>query len=322
MTARAATDIRASSDKKTDLPVRRLALPIFLFSGLIPLALAGCKEGYSPNTYASSAAQEESTVQRGMIVGVRQVLISANGTIGAAAGGAAGGVGGAQVPGGVVVTALGAIGGTLVGGIGGTAAAQAVADTKGWEYIVQEDTGDKLVSVTQTSKTALPLGLHVLVIAGAQQARIVPDYTVQIAAAPAAKAPAGQASVGQAPAGQAAVTDAAKTAAAPNGSMTFEIDISPALPAAGAAEALPAAPITVASDPTTAPAPRPAFADPASAVPAASSRSGEAVTAEAANNESSATGKFSTGSAATSAQVTPTASIASPPVNSAATVTP
>jgi hypothetical protein len=29
---------------------------------------------------------------------------------------------------------------------------------------------------------ALPVGLHVLVIAGTQQARIVPDYTVQTAA--------------------------------------------------------------------------------------------------------------------------------------------
>jgi len=265
---------------KMELSLRRHALPFFLLPGL--LALAGCGEGYSPNTYAATAAQEEAAVQRGMIVGVRQVLISANGTIGAAAGGAAGGVAGSQVAGGSLVTALGAIGGTLVGGIGGTAAAHAVADTKGWEYIVQEDPGDKLVSVTQTSKTALPLGLHVLVIAGTQQARIVPDYTVQIASAAPAPAPAG----------------AAKTAAAPDGSAAFEVDISPVLPSAGTAEPLQVAPIPAANALTTAPAPSPA---------APSSKPAGAVTAEAANTEGSVT--------ATPLPVTPAASITPAPVS-------
>ena len=168
-------------------------------------------------------------MQRGVIVGVRQVLISADGTIGAAAGGAAGGVAGAQVSGDPVVTAFGAVGGAVVGGIGGTVAEQAIADTKGWEYIVQE-TGEKLVSVTQTSKTALPVGLHVLVIAG-KQARIVPDYTVEIAAAsPTAKVQK-SAAEGKKP----AVTKATKTAAASNGSTTTPIQVSPLLPAAGAA---------------------------------------------------------------------------------------
>ncbi len=278
--------------------MHRLALPYFLVTSLLPLTLAGCNGGYSPNTYASSAAQVEANVQRGMIVGVRQVLISANGTIGAAAGGGAGGVAGSQVSGGPVVTALGAIGGTLVGGIGGTAAARAVGDTKGWEYIVQEEPGDKLVSVTQTSKTPLPLGLNVLVIAGTQQARIVPDYTVQVAAAPA---------------GHAAVANAAKTAAAPEGSTTLEFDISPILPAAGAAEPVQGAPITVASDPTTTPAPGPA------APPATSAKPAEAATTEAANNDSPATQALSTESTATPVQLTPTAT---PPVNSPAAGTP
>jgi outer membrane lipoprotein SlyB len=164
--------------------LHRKVLPLFLVYGLASFILAGCKPGYSPNTYASTAAQEEAAVQRGTIIGVRQVTIASSGAIGAATGGAAGGVAGSQVAGGPVVTALGAIGGTLVGGIGGTAAAQAVATTKGWEYIVEES-GEKLVSVTQTSKTPLTVGLHVLVISDAQQARIVPDYTVQVAAAAA-----------------------------------------------------------------------------------------------------------------------------------------
>ncbi len=252
--------------------MRRLVLPFFLFPGLVPLILAGCNEGYSPNTYASTAAQEEAAVQRGEIIGVRQVMITANGTIGAAAGGAAGGVAGAQVSGGGVVTALGAIGGTLVGGIGGTAAAQAVADTKGWEYIVQEEPGDKLVSVTQTSKTPLPIGLHVLVIAGTQQARIVPDYTIQVAAA-----------------AKPVATTASSNAAAPNGSATLEININPVLPATGAAAPLPDAPITVASDPTSV-APHPAAADSAAAPVAPSSTAGAAGTQEAARSAQAAPG--------------------------------
>jgi outer membrane lipoprotein SlyB len=214
--------------------LRRLALPLVL----CPLILAGCKESYSPNTYASTAAQEEAAVQRGIIIGVRQVLISANGTIGAATGGAVGGVAGSQIAGAPVVTALGAIGGTLVGGIGGAAAAQAVADTKGWEYIVQES-GDKLVSVTQTSKTALPLGMHVLVIAGTQQARIVPDYTVEIPQTPPAPA------------------NPTATSGAPDGT-TYEIRVSPTLPPAdNTPPPVPQAPAPVAVTPTPAPAATP-----------------------------------------------------------------
>jgi outer membrane lipoprotein SlyB len=268
--------------------LRRLSLPFFLLPGLLPLILPGCSQGYSPNTYASNAAQEEATVQRGTIIGVRQVMISSDGTVGAATGGAAGGVAGSQVAGGPVGTALGAIGGTLVGGIGGTVAAQAVANAKGWEYIVDE-TGDKLVSVTQTSKIALPVGLHVLVISDAQQARIVPDYTVQIASA---------------------APNPAKTADASNGSTTTEIRVSPLLPEAGAADPLQIAPLTVANDPTIPPAPNPASTDPAATPPAASTP-GAAATTEAASNKSSATGTPSAGSAATPVQVTPGASSSS-----------
>ncbi len=189
----------------------------------ICLLLAGCGQGYSPNTYAATAAQQEAAVQRGVIIGVRQVLITTDGTVGAAAGGAVGGVAGSQVAGGAVITALGAVGGSIVGGIGGQAAAQAVADTKGWEYVVQEEPGDKLVSVTQTSKTPLALGAHVLVIAGSQQARIVPDYTVPVAAPAPTPTPA----------------------PAP---VNLEININPALPTAGPQAAVPGAPVTVPGD--------------------------------------------------------------------------
>ena len=306
VTARVSTaTLTPARPEKTDFTLSRLALPFFLFPGLLPLALAGCAEGYSPNTYAASAAQQAAPVQRGVIVGSRPVLISANGTVGAAAGGAAGGVAGAQLSGGPEVTAFGAIGGALVGGIGGAAAEQAVADAKGWEYIVQE-TGGNLVSVTQTSKVALPVGLHVLVIAGTQQARIVPDYTVQIAAtSPAANAPAPVAT-GMKP----AATNATDNAAASNGSTTTPAHVSPAPPAAGAAVPSQAASVTVASSAIAPPA-----ASSATAPPAASS-------AVAPPAPKPATATPSGGSAATSVQVAPKASSSTPPANSSSAATP
>jgi outer membrane lipoprotein SlyB len=265
--------------------LRLLALPFVLAPGLLPLTLAGCNAGYSPNTYASSAAQEEATVQRGIIIGVRQVMIAASGTIGAAAGGAAGGVAGAQVSGGPVATGLGVVGGALVGGIGGTAAAQAVANTKGWEYIVQED-GDKLVSVTQTSKTALLVGQHVLVISDSQQARIVPDYTVQIAATP---------------------PSSPQTSTALSGSPPTEINLSPLLPPDGMGEPLQIAPIALASDP---------------AVPSAASPDSADPTPEAVNNKISATGTPSTETTAPSVPAAPGAPVSGPPASASAEAPP
>lgn len=108
----------------------------------------------------------------------------------------------------------------MLGGLIGTGAEHAMDDTKAFEYIVRQD-NKQLVSVTQKDDTPLAIGQHVLVIAG-NQARIVPDYTVQVpdaeaekAKADAAKAEAAKAdkpadAVGGAPA------DAPKDAAAPS----------------------------------------------------------------------------------------------------------
>jgi outer membrane lipoprotein SlyB len=154
--------------------LNRLSLPLtmLLMSGL---ALAGCGRNYSPDTYATNAVQQANKVDPGMVVGVRPVQISAQGTVGGVAGAAAGGVAGSQL--GVGATgALGTIGGSIVGGVAGVAAEHMVADTNGFEYIVRKSNGD-LVSVAQKDDKPLRIGQRVLVIAGSQ-ARIVPDYTV------------------------------------------------------------------------------------------------------------------------------------------------
>jgi outer membrane lipoprotein SlyB len=161
-------------------------------TGLLVLpALAGCMRDYSPNTYSSAAAQQANKVTQGVVIGYREVMISADGTVGAVTGGAAGGVLGAQTPGSSVATALGTIGGTLLGGLIGTGVEHAAGDTRAFEYLVRQ-TDDSLVSVTQKDEEPLPVGEKVLVIAG-NQARIVRDYSQPLPEPPAPPAPAKEA---------------------------------------------------------------------------------------------------------------------------------
>jgi outer membrane lipoprotein SlyB len=177
-----------------------LALTGFL---LLP-ALSGCMRDYSPNTYSSAAAQQANKVTQGVVVGYREVMISADGTVGAVTGGAAGGVLGAQTPGSGVATALGTIGGTLLGGLVGTGVEHAAGDTHAFEYLVKQTDGS-LVSVTQKDDQPLPVGEKVLVIAG-NQARIVRDYSQPVpesSGAPAAAAAKDAQPMPAAPAGAA-----------------------------------------------------------------------------------------------------------------------
>ncbi len=144
--------------------------------------IAGCGPDYSPNTYSSAAVQQANKVDPGIVVGVREIGVSAAGVVGAATGAAAGGVAGSQTPGGSIGSAFGAIGGGLVGGLIGNSVEHVAGDTRAFEYIVRKPNKD-LISVTQKDKVPLQVGTKVLVIAGSQ-ARIVPDYTVPIADQP------------------------------------------------------------------------------------------------------------------------------------------
>ncbi|TAL04667.1 MAG: hypothetical protein EPO08_00560 [Rhodospirillaceae bacterium] len=151
--------------------------------GLCAVSVAGCAPAYSPNTYSSNAVQLANKVDAGIVVGYREVVISANGSVGAVAGGAAGGVLGGDYGN----SALAAIGGTTVGAMVGTAIEHAAGDTTGWEYIVRKLNGDML-SVTQREKKPLDLGQKVLVING-PQARVVPDYSMAPEQPPSASVP-------------------------------------------------------------------------------------------------------------------------------------
>jgi outer membrane lipoprotein SlyB len=154
----------------------------FPILALVLAGVSGCGPNYSPDTYASNAAQQANKVEQGVIVGVRDVAVTAAGTVGTVTGAAAGGIAGSQVGVGPV-SAFTSLGGALVGGIGGSAVEHVTSDTTAFEYIVRKPNGD-LVSVTQRDKTPLVLGEKVLVIAG-NQARVVPDYTVPPLSPPA-----------------------------------------------------------------------------------------------------------------------------------------
>ncbi len=145
------------------------------------LAVAGCSPDYSANSYNSTAVQQANKVDQGVVIGRRSVGVVAGGTVGAVTGGAAGGIAGSQVGNGVTA-AFGALGGSVVGGLVGSAVEKTTGETHAYEYIVRKAAGE-LLSVTQQDAKPLEVGQRVLVIAG-NQARIVPDYTVQLDPAP------------------------------------------------------------------------------------------------------------------------------------------
>lgn len=226
--------------------------------------LFGCAPDYSPNIYSGDAVQQANKVEPGVIIGFRQVTISADGTVGAVTGGAAGGILGTQADASKVTSALGALGGSVVGGAVGTTIQHVVGERTGWEYIVRKPNGD-LLSVTQEEPTPLPIGQKVLVITG-KQARIVADYSVDLAPPPAASSGKEKADQKQTP--QAASPPVAATslppAAAPREAATPEASQSAVIPAAATTSA-PQASAAVDAPPT----PSSESGNPAPSAPAA-----------------------------------------------------
>lgn len=248
-------------------------LPVVLLA-----ALTGCSPDYSPNTYASNAVQQANKVESAVVVGFRQVKISANGTVGAVSGGAAGGLLGAQAEPSGIVSALGTVGGTVVGGLVGTTVEHVAGDTTGWEYIVRKSNGDML-SVTQREEKPIPLGQKVLVITG-NQARIVPDYSVAADPPPApAKEKTGEKETPATPPTPVAASTAAP-ATAPSNAASPSSAPAPTMPAAASP------PVAAAPDkpPTPASAPQEAAAPSESSSPTPASTDSETVPTDPAKD--------------------------------------
>lgn len=231
---------------------------VVAFAALIAFGgagLAGCSQSYKADTYAADGVLRTNKVERGVIIGFREVKIRANGTVGAVTGGAMGGILGSQSGTFGVNAALGTVGGTTLGGILGTTIEHVTGDTIGWEYIVQKKDGE-LLSVTQQDDAAVPIGQKVLIITGVQS-RLVPDYSVSIDPAPAKPTPL--------------VTSEPPPAVAP--AVPPPTDPAPAA-ASGASSTTPAAPSapapSVSSEPSPAPEARAPEPAPEQGIPPAS----------------------------------------------------
>lgn len=236
-------------------------LCLFVVAG----GLAGCASDYSPNTYSSAAVQQANKVEPGVVVGYRQISISANGTVGAVTGGAAGGILGAQVGTGGFNSALGTVGGSAIGTILGTTLEHIAGDTTGWEYIVRKPNGE-LLSLSQREPTPIPIGQKVLVITGGQ-ARIIPDHAALGDAPPAPSAAPAPAST-PAPAPEKAKVEAkAEIKAEPLDAPVATTPTAPAAPPAASEGPVRLAPASSSSVP--------AASVPAAPAPAASTSSSE-----------------------------------------------
>jgi outer membrane lipoprotein SlyB len=230
---------------------------------------AGCAPNYSPDTYASAAAQLANKVDQGIVVGVRSVQISADTSLATATAGAAGGVAGSTIGAGAG-SALGAVGGAVVGGVVGNAVGHAQGDTDGFEYIVKKPNGD-LLSVTQKDPAPLGIGAHVLIIEG-PQARVVPDYTVPVVVEdlhPEAAKPAATAAVAHGTAATAPATPASTTPVVAQPPVVVATPLPPATPVQLAPTPVSAAPPTPPTPTQQPPAPAPETAQPAGKLDAA-----------------------------------------------------
>jgi outer membrane lipoprotein SlyB len=254
------TSYQAHISNGGDLLPRSVEFFLPALAPVLVLVLAGCAPDYSPDTYASNAVQQANKVEPAVVVGFRQVEISASGTVGAVSGGAAGGILGAQADGSGITTALGTVGGGLVGSILGTGIEHATADTTGWEYIVRKPNGD-LLSVTQREKTPIPLGQKVLVITG-NQARIIPDYSM-----PPPEKPPEKAAEKKPPEAKPAETAPAPPDAAPAATPAATGSPTPLTPPAPASETAVPEAAPAPADTTTAPPSEPKDAAPPADAP-------------------------------------------------------
>ena len=224
--------------------------------GFIAISVAasvGCKPDYSPNIYAANAVQQANKVETGVIVGFRQVAITANGTVGAVTGGAAGGILGSQAGGSGISTALAAVGGTAVGSLVGTTVEHASGDTTCWEYIVRKPNGD-LLSVTQREPQPLPIGQKVLVITG-NQARVIPDYSVAVEPPPDRKSDSKETEKASSSASKSGTAEASHVAA-PDPAPATSASPAPAKDGSEKPASTPVATVTGQGEPaTTTPAP-------------------------------------------------------------------
>jgi len=170
----------------------------YILVGALVASLAGCASRIGGSDYAVAGTGEINDVAKGVIVGKRNVHISAQDPehqsepgVGAATGLIGGGLLGAQVGSG-----SGSIAGMVVGGLASAVAGHFVekklTEQDGFEYQIQLDSG-RLITLVQGKDPELAIGQRILVLTPAQsssttyiqgsqrtnisRSRVIPDQT-------------------------------------------------------------------------------------------------------------------------------------------------
>ena len=152
--------------------MRYVYLPMVI---LCAVSLGACTPNIGANNYQTGETQQVSSVQKGTIISIETVEVSAgsNGNMaGTLAGGAAGGIAGASIGQGFG-SGLAAVGGAVAGGILGNMAEKKLTSQQATRYIIQLTNGTT-IAVVQKDNPPLAVGTKVLVIGG-KPAQVVVD---------------------------------------------------------------------------------------------------------------------------------------------------
>ena len=149
----------------------RFALLMLVF---LPV-MAGCASNSAGNTYGVGEINRESTIERGVIVAMREVKISGrdNG-IGSLAGAGIGGTLGSYLGNDDRTNIVGGIVGAVAGGLAGHAVEGAVDTDRATEFLIKKTDGRE-VSIVQKNVDQLRLGDRVRIVHTGRVVRIVLD---------------------------------------------------------------------------------------------------------------------------------------------------
>jgi len=146
-------------------------------------ALAGCTTT-SPDVINRNDAQRMSTVQDGVILSLRPVVVEGSQSgIGAAAGGVVGGMAGGSV-GGRRDSVVGGVVGAVVGGVVGNAVERFGTREEAVEIVIQLKNGERRSVVQAKASEALNPGDSVILVSTGGKVRVTKAPTVTPAQAP------------------------------------------------------------------------------------------------------------------------------------------
>lgn len=138
------------------------------------IALAGCANNTSPNTYSVGSVGQVNRSISATVISVREVNVAGTTSVGGAAGTGAGAVLGSSVGGNDGRSnVVGAIGGAIIGGIAGSAIEANATKQKALEYVVETENGN-LMTIVQGNQTVFSEGQKVLVLYGSPS-RLIAD---------------------------------------------------------------------------------------------------------------------------------------------------